>query len=168
MLDILLKGGQIIDPSQGIHETLDVGVKNGKIAILQKEITEDRARKTLELKGKIVTPGLIDLHTHVYWKGNSSAVEPDGLARRSGVTTLVDAGSAGAGNFAGFKEYVVNSSRSRILSFLNISYTGMFCFTRDLQVGELLNLELASVNHAIKVAQQYSEDILGIKVRLRY
>ena len=166
MLDILLKGGQVVDPSQKIHETLDVGVKNGKIVALKKEITEGKAKKTLELKGKTVTPGLIDLHTHVYWKGNSSAVDPDKLARRSGVTTLVDAGSAGAGNFAGFKEYVINSCKSRILSFLNISYPGMFCFARDFHVGELLNLELASVNHAIEVAQQYPEDILGIKVRL--
>jgi len=166
MFDLLLKGAEVIDPSQEIHEVLDVAVKNGKIVALQKEIAEGKAKKTLGLKGKIVTPGLIDLHTHVYWKGNSSAIDPDKLARRSGVTTFVDAGSAGAGNFPGFKEYVINSCKSRILSFLNISYPGMFCFARDFHVGELLNLELASVNHAIEVAQQYPRDILGIKVRL--
>jgi len=166
MFDLLLKGAQVIDPSQEIHEALDVAVKDGKIVCLQKGIAKEKAKKVLDLKGKVVTPGLIDLHTHVYWKGNSLSIEPDKLARRSGVTTFVDAGSAGPGNFLGFKDYVINPSRSRILAFLNISYPGIFCLTKDLQVGELLNLELASVNHAIEVAQQYPEDILGIKVRL--
>ena len=73
MSDILLKGGQVVDPSQRIHEALAIGVKNGKIVALQKEVAERKTRKTLELRGRIVTPGLIDLHTHVYWKGNSSA-----------------------------------------------------------------------------------------------
>jgi len=166
MFDLLLKGADVIDPDQGIHEVLDVAIRDGKIVRLQKEIAKEKARKTLELEGKIVVPGLIDLHSHVYWKGNSSAINPDDLGRRTGVTTFVDAGSAGAGNFPGFKEYVIDSCRSRILAFLNISYPGMFCLVRGLQVGELMNLELANVAYAVKMAEQYPKDILGIKIRL--
>ena len=85
-----------------------------------------------------MVPGLIDLHTHVYWGGTSLGVDADALARRSGTTTFIDAGSAGPGNFLGFRRHVMERSRSRILAYLNISFAGIFGFSRNVMVGECL------------------------------
>lgn len=165
MFSLLLKGAKVIDPSQGIQEVLDIAIKDEKIVRLQKEIKE-KAKKVLDLRGKVAVPGFIDMHTHVYWGGTSISVNPDKFARQSGVTTFVDAGSAGPGNFLGFKNFVIDSSRSRILAFLNISYPGIYCLPKDEKVGELFDLRLVKINDVIEIGQKYSKDILGIKVRL--
>jgi dihydroorotase len=98
MYDLILKGGQVIDPAQGMDGSFDVAFKSGKVAEVSKDISPEKSKDTRNVSGKIVCPGLIDLHTHVYWGGTSLGVDAEEIARRSGTTTFVDAGSAGAGN----------------------------------------------------------------------
>ena len=104
--DLVLRGGRVIDPSQGLDAVSDVGFRDGRMA----QVGADLGGETVkDVKGLIVTPGLIDLHTHVYWGGTSLGVDPRSLAR-GGCTTLVDTGSAGPGNFAGFLDHVIKPS----------------------------------------------------------
>jgi dihydroorotase len=96
--DLLIGGGRLIDPAQGIDSIKDVAIRNGRIAMVDDHIPADVARQVIDVSGKIVTPGLIDLHTHIF-VGLNISVEPDPLGAKSGVTTMVDAGSSGAANF---------------------------------------------------------------------
>ena len=102
-------------------------------------------------------PGLIDLHTHVYWGGTSLGVDADALARRSGTTTFVDAGSAGPGNFPGFRHHVIERSRSRILAYLNISFAGIFGFSRNVMVGECREIMLCDAREAVACAREHRD-----------
>lgn len=166
MYDLLLKGGRMIDPFQSIDQTRDVALKDGKIVRISKAITAREAKEVEKLEGRIVTPGLIDLHTHVYWGGSPMGVEADSLGAKSGVTTFVDAGSAGTGNFAGFKEHVIDRSKVRILAFLNISYPGIFGLGEEFRFGELSDIRLANVKEAVQTGRDYPDLIVGIKARL--
>ncbi|SRR5579884_1129735 len=164
--ELLLAGGTVIDPSQGLHAPSDVAVADGRIAAVGPSLPRAHARRVVDVAGKLVVPGLIDLHTHVYWGGSSLGVDPDDLAARSGVTTMVDAGSAGPGNFAGFRRHLIERARVRILPFLNISFPGIFAFSRSVMVGESVDLRLLSVSEAVRVAREHAGLVLGIKVRL--
>ena len=113
-----------------------------------------------------MVPGLIDLHTHVYWGGTSLSVRPEPVARRSGATTLVDAGSAGPGNFHGFREFVIEPSAVRILPYLNISFAGIFAFSKSVMVGECSDVRLLDARACLEVAEQHRDLIVGIKVRV--
>jgi dihydroorotase len=113
-----------------------------------------------------VVPGLIDLHTHVWWGGTSLSVRPEPVARRSGATTLVDAGSAGPGNFHGFRAFVIEPSPVRILPYLNISFAGIFAFSEHVMVGECSDVRLLDARACLEVAQQHRDLIVGIKVRV--
>ena len=106
-LDLVLRGGRVIDPSQGIDSIMDVGFRDGRVAKLRAGLKGETVH---DVAGRIVTPGLIDLHTHVYWGGTSLGVDPLILAR-GGCTTLVDTGSAGPGNYPGFLEHVIRRRR---------------------------------------------------------
>jgi dihydroorotase len=163
-MDLLLTGGNIYDPASGKAGQFDVGFENGRIAVVDRDISPDRARQSLDVSGKTVVPGLIDLHTHVYHGGTSLGVHPDNLALKAGVTTFVDAGSAGPGNFIGFHDHIIQKSRSRILAFLNISYAGIFAF--DIGVGECENMNLCDPETTLARALEYQDHIIGIKVRV--
>ena len=160
--DIVIKGGTVIDPSQGINAVLDVGITNGTVTSLERSISDVRARDVLEADGLIVTPGLIDLHTHVWWGVAHLAVEADSVSVQRGVTTAVDAGSAGANTMPGFQRYVIDQAQTRVLAFLHISGMGQL----DNEIGELEDIRWARVEHAVEIARQYPETIVGIKVRL--
>jgi dihydroorotase len=170
-LDLILKGGTVIDPAQGLHQKMDVSVKDGNIAALKERI-DDPAAKIIDVSGKLIVAGLIDLHTHVYWGGTSLGIRPEKILARSGVTTWVDAGSAGSGNFIGFKEHVIETSRVRILPFLNIGFAGIFGYMREgpednppTWVGELCDVRLANLSEAVVMARKFTDLIVGIKIR---
>lgn len=163
--DLLLRGGRVIDPATRTDAILDIGVADGRIAALDRDIPADRARQTIDAAGRIVTPGLIDLHTHVYWGGTSLGVDADALAARSGTTTFVDAGSAGAGNFLGFRRHVMERSKARILAYLNISFAGIFGFSSRVMVGECSDIRLCDPLEAVACAREHADVIVGMKVR---
>ncbi len=163
MYDLVLKGGRVIDPAQGIDRVADVGFAGGRVAAIGDGMT---GADTRDVSGKIVTPGLIDLHTHVYWGGTSLGVAAEPLARSGAVTTFVDAGSAGPGNFPGFRAHVIEPSAVRILPYLNLSYAGIFAFSRTVMVGESEDLRLLDTRECVRVAQENRDLVLGIKVRV--
>lgn len=164
--DLLLTGGRLIDPRNGIDAERDIAISDGRIASVGEDLSGLQARERRDITGLVVVPGLIDLHTHIYHKATAYGVDPDPIAKRSAVATLVDAGSAGAGNFAGLRDFVFKLSPFRLLAYLNISYPGIFAFDRDFVVGEAAIRELLSVEHCVDIAEQNRDVIVGVKVRL--
>ncbi|MHC2794847.1 putative amidohydrolase [Mesorhizobium jarvisii] len=147
--DLLLKGGRLIDPASGIDALRDVAIANGRVAAVDADIPADRAAQVVDVTGCIVAPGLVDLHSHVYWGGTSLGVDADRLAAKSGTTTFIDAGSAGAGNFLGFRRHVMERSRARILAYVNISFAGIFGFSQSVSVGECSDLRLCEPREVV-------------------
>lgn len=163
MNDLVLKGGRLIDPSQGIDKVTDVAFAGGKVSAVGDGLL---GRDTRDVKGKIVSPGLIDLHTHVYWGGTSLGVEAELLARTGGVTTCIDAGSAGPGNFNGFRRHVIEPSPVRILPYLNVTFPGIFAFSKSVMLGENVDMRLIDARETARVAREHKDLVLGIKVRV--
>jgi dihydroorotase len=163
MNDLVLKGGRVVDPSQALDKVTDIAFANGKVAAIGDNLSGKDVR---DVKGKIVSPGLIDLHTHVYWGGTSLGVEAELLARTGGVTTFVDAGSAGPGNFHGFRKHVIEPSPVRILPYLNVAFPGIFAFSKTVMVGENADMRLIDAREAVRVAREHNDLVLGIKVRV--
>lgn len=166
MYDLLLKGGVVIDPAANLNGRADVAFANGRVAHVAPDIGTSEARAHRDVSGKAVTPGLIDLHTHVYWGGTAVSVDANMIARRSGTTTFVDAGSAGAANFQGFRSHVIEPSPVRILAYLNISFPGIFGFSRAVMVAEASDIRLLDVAEAVRAAREHSDLVVGIKVRV--
>jgi dihydroorotase len=164
--DLILTGGRVIDPSQAIDAKLDVAFVNGKVAAIGPNLAAERHTQKKDVSGRIVTPGLIDLHTHVYWGGTSLGIDAEEFCRTSGVTTSVDTGSAGPGNFAGFRKHVIERSEVRILAYLHVSHAGIYGFSQNVHVGESEDLRLMDPRGAVKVAAENPEHIIGIKVRV--
>jgi dihydroorotase len=162
--DLVLRGGRVIDPSQGIDSVSDVGFRDGRVAQVGADLSGDTVK---DVKGLIVTPGLIDLHTHVYWGGTSLGVDPARLLR-GGCTTLVDTGSAGPGNYSGFRDHVIKTSAPRILVFINISFAGIYGFSRRVMVGESGDLRLMAPIDAVETVRANRDSIVGIKVRVGF
>lgn len=163
-MELALTGGKVIDPATGKSGYFDVGFSKGRVAQVVEKINPDEVREIIDVSGKIVVPGLIDMHAHVYYGGTSLGIDADNHAVAAGVTTFVDAGSAGPGNFLGFHDHVIQKSRSRILAFLNISFSGIYGF--DIQVGECENLKLCDASETLAKAHEYVDHIIGIKVRV--
>ncbi len=164
--DLMLKGGHVIDPAQNIDAVMDVAFAGGKVAAIAKSLDTAGATDVRDVSGKVVTPGLIDMHTHVYWGGTSLGIDAEDFCRMSAVTTAVDTGSAGPGNFAGFRKHVIEPSAVRILAYLHISHAGIFGFSSRIMVGESENLALMDPETAVEVANANRDVIIGIKVRL--
>jgi len=164
--DLILRGGRVIDPSQGLDDVMDVSFADGKVAAVGKGLKAEGNTQTRDVSGQIVVPGLIDLHTHVYWGGTSLGIDAEDFCRTSGVTTAVDTGSAGPGNFAGFRAHVIEPSQVRILAYLHVSFAGIFGFGREVHVGESEDVRLMAPREAAKVADANRDVIIGIKVRV--
>lgn len=165
-IDILLKGGHVIDPKNKIDEQMDVAIIKGKIAQVAKDIPATNAKQVIDVKGLYVTPGIIDMHVHVF-NGNDlgsyianaqTSVSADAFSFRSGVTTVVDAGSSGWRNFRQFKQQTIDKSQTRVLAFLNIVGNGM--------VGRFEEQDTSDMNPqqaAYMINKLFPEIIVGIK-----
>lgn len=159
--DLLVHGGTVIDPATRLHATRDVAITNGRIAALEPAIPADQAIESIDARGKLVVPGLIDLHTHIFnGVGDGANLERDCLAR--GTTTALDAGSIGSRAFAGLKEHIIEKSRVRLKVWLNISSIGLI----DTRVGELMNLNYVDIDSAVQTADANRDLIIGFKIRV--
>jgi dihydroorotase len=163
-IDILLKGGHVIDPKNNISTQMDVAIANGKILKVAPGIPVNNAKKIIDASGLYVTPGLIDIHTHVFVGSNSgfangfSSVSPDDFTLKAGITTVVDAGTSGWRNFPDFKSQVIDRSVTRILAFLNIAGSGMTGFPSEEDINDM-DAHMTSL-----VIQQYPDIIVGVKI----
>ena len=165
-MNLILRGGRVIDPSQGLDRVSDIGFAQGKVAAVSEKLTPDASTVVRDVSGRIVAPGLIDLHTHVYWGGTSLGIDAEAFCRTSGVTTAVDTGSAGPGNFMGFRKHVIERSEVRILAYLHVSHAGIYGFSNAVMVGESEDIRLMDPVTAAAVADANRDVIVGIKVRV--
>src|SRR3989454_4279203 len=160
MYDVVLKGGTVVDPSSGLDGVLDVAVENGVIARIAPGIAPSEAARLIEVGGKIVTPGLIDVHAHVFEGVNATGVNPDLGGVYAGVTTIVDAGSSGAATFAAFPRHVIPGCHTEVIPFLHICQTGL-ATNPDIIAEASVNLD-----DTLRVAARYKGLICGIKARM--
>lgn len=160
--DLLIKGGTLVDPAQKLHAQKDVAFAGGVVAAVGDDLPKAEAREVIDASGRILTPGMIDLHVHVFPGVSHFGIEPDPTCLAMGATTVMDAGSAGADTFPGFRKYVIDVSETRIFAQLNISSQGML--TRE--IGEFTLPEYADVGKACAMIEQHRDVILGVKVRL--
>jgi dihydroorotase len=160
--DLVIRGGEVIDPSQGLRGRRDVGIRWGRIAAVEDSIDAARALQTIDATGQLVLPGLVDLHAHVYPQGSALGLPADELAPFTATTTYVSAGDAGAGNFSALRHFIVAQARCRIFAFVHVSRIGLAGFP----VGETLNIDYADVDAAAKTLAENADVALGIKVRM--
>ncbi len=159
--DTLIAGGEVVDPGAGLSGRLDVGIAGGKVVAVAPDLDRSRATEVIDANGQYVTPGLVDLHTHVYWGATYWGIEPDPVAARSGVTTWLDVGSAGAYSFPGFRRWIHEASRVRVFALLNLSAIGLIAPTY-----EFANLAYCDVPLAVSIIEENRDIILGIKARI--
>jgi len=160
--ELLIKGGTLIDPAQSVHALRDVAFSQGKVAAVAGDIPRTEAAAVVDAAGRLVTPGMIDLHVHIFEGVSHYGIPPDPTCLARGATTVVDAGSAGADTFLGFRKYVIDVSATRIFARLNISSMGMI----SAEVGELDDIKWANVSKALQTIEKHRDVILGVKVRL--
>lgn len=164
-LDLLIKGAYLVDAKNGIRDSMDVGILAGKITRVAPEISSGDAKKVIDASGLILSPGLIDLHSHLFvgsqartFADGFSSVSPDDFSFRSGITTMVDAGTSGWRNFETFKKNVIDASQTRVLAFLNIAGTGM---SGNPEQENLLDMD---PEKAFETLHQYPDILVGIKI----
>ena len=157
--DLLIRGGTVIDPAEGINGRRDVGIRDGTIVSVAADLPATGARRVVDATGLLVTPGLIDLHAHVFFRVNPNSIEATPLAARSGTTTMVDPGSGGAATFDAFRHYIVANAACRVLAFLNISIVGTIA-KPECGYGRFVD-----PNQAYHTAMANRDLIVGIKVR---
>jgi dihydroorotase len=160
--DLVIRGGEMIDPSQRLRGRRDIGIRWGRIAAVEPSIDLARASQSIDASDNLVVPGLVDLHAHVYPQGSAIGLPADELAPYTATTTYVSAGDAGAGNFSALRHYIIAQARSRIFAFVHISRIGLAGFP----VGETLNIDYADVDAAAKTVAENADVALGIKVRM--
>ena len=160
MYDLLIKGGTVVDPSQSIHGINDVAIEDGKIARIAPNISAEEAGRVVEVKGKVVIPGLIDLHTHVYAGVNGNGVDPDLGGVRAGVTTMVDAGSSGCDTFGGFPQHIIPNTSTEIICFLHICRTGLATSP------DIFSPSSIDLDKTIQVISDNRGVISGVKARM--
>jgi dihydroorotase len=160
--DLVIKGGDVLDPSQSLRGRRDIGIRFGVVEALEADIPAERAERLLDATGKLVTPGLVDLHTHIYPYGSAIGIPADELVPYQCTTTCVSAGDAGANNFAGFRRYVAGQTRTRVYAFVHIANIGLAGFP----VGELYNIDFAQTDSATRAIAANADMVLGAKVRM--
>ena len=158
--DVVIKGGEVLDPSQRLRAKLDIGIRYGRIEALEAEIPAARANRVMVAAGRLVVPGLIDLHAHPFTSG--IGIPADELVLYQGTTTAVSAGDAGASTFATYRRFATGQSRTRIFAFVHIANIGLSAFP----VGELFNIDFAQTEVAAKALAENADFAIGIKVRM--
>jgi dihydroorotase len=160
--DLVIKGGDVLDPSQNLRGRRDIGIRYGVIEAVEADIPAARALRLLDAGGKLVTPGLVDLHAHVYPYGSAIGIPADELTPFECTTTCVSAGDAGANNFAGFRRFIVGQTRTRLYAFVHIANMGLTPFP----VPELYNIDYAQVDACAQALAQNADIAIGVKVRM--
>jgi dihydroorotase len=160
--DLVIKGGDLLDPSQSLRGRRDIGIRFGVIEAVEGDIPAARAQRLLDASGKLVTPRLIDLHSHVFPYGSAIGIPADELVAHQCTTTCVSAGDAGANNFAAFRRYTAGHSRTRLYAFVHIANIGLGGFP----VPELYNIDFAQTDAAARAVAENADMVLGIKVRM--
>ena len=156
--DLLISGGHVVDPTADYDGRLDVGIARGRVVAVEPSLAGHTAAQMLDASGTYVFPGLIDLHTHVFHGVGYFGIDADSVAWRSGVTTWVDAGSAGAFTVPGFREYVIERASARILAFIAISYMGM----PGLNYDEYANVETCNEEVLARAVDANRDVVVGI------
>ena len=157
--DLVITGGRVIDPGRDVDASLDVAISGGRIAKVAAGIDPSEAARSIDARGRIVTPGLIDVHAHIFEHGIDNGLDPDLAGVRSGVTTIVDAGSAGSALYDGFHEHVITKAKTRVLANIHIARTGL-AFMPEARDADDIDLE-----GTIATANRYKGEIIGVKVR---
>lgn len=160
--DLVVKGGDVVDPSQGLRAKRDIGIRYGVIEAVEADIPAERGIRVMNVQGKLITPGLIDLHAHVYPYGSAIGIPADELIPYQATTTLVSGGDAGANNFAAFRRFVTGQTRARLYAFVHIANAGLTPFP----VPELYNIDFAQVDAAARAVAENADIALGVKVRM--
>lgn len=160
--DLLIKGGEVLDPSQKLRAVRDIGIRNSVVEAVEAAIPVERAQRVINASGRIVVPGLIDLHAHTFPYGSAIGIPADELVPYQGTTTAVSAGDAGANNFAAFRRFIVGSTRTRLYAFVHIANIGLSGFP----IGELYNMDYARTEDAARTLAENADIAIGIKVRM--
>lgn len=159
--DLLIKNGEVVDPASSRVGRYDVAIKHNRIAVVDANIPADSAVQVIDASGQYVTPGLVDMHTHVYHGVTYWGIDPDPVAARTGVTTWLDVGSAGAYNLTGLREFVARPALARIYALLHISSIGLTAPT-----WEVSNLNYCDVDICCDLVNRNRDWVLGVKVRI--
>jgi dihydroorotase len=160
--DLLLTGGEVLDPGANLRGVMDVGIAGGKIAAVAPSLPADEARKSISVKDRLVTPGLVDMHAHVFVNAHDMGGHTDRFCRCSGVTTLCDAGSAGSSNFAGLRHILDTAVRTRVRALVNLSAIGITGTSRG---GELSHLPYADPEGCARTIIENPDLAFGVKLR---
>ena len=160
--DLVIRGGEVLDPGSRLRGVRDIGIRNGLIEAVDTSIPADRATRTLNAAGRLVTPGLVDLHSHVFPYGSAIGIPPDELVQHQASTTAVSAGDAGANNIAAFRRFIVGSQRTRLYAFVHIANIGLAGFP----IPELYNIDYARTEDAARALAENADLVVGIKVRM--
>ncbi len=163
--DMVLKGGTLLDPAQNINDRRDIAFKDGRVAAVAERIDPSQAAQVVDVTGKLVTPGLIDLHGHFYHGGGPASTDADETCLSAGVTTGIDAGSAGWANYEAMRDYVFPTKRTRLLAFLHIGAAGLLL--NRVTGGELQDLRLADADRTADTIKENPGFLLGVKVRMQ-
>ena len=158
--DLIVKGGRVIDPRNGLDDVLDVAFKDGRVAKVG-DLADASAAESVEATGKLVTPGLIDLHTHLFKDFSIFGIDVDDLSPRTGVTTSVDTGTAGWINYGGFRKVIMEPAETRVLAYVNLSGVGL-----PYRRGEMVYEGYVQAGECANAIQQFPEGTIGVKVRL--
>lgn len=159
--DLLIKGGTVVDPGAGLQGKLDVAVRRNRIVAVERDIPAASAANVVDAAGQYVTPGLVDLHTHAYHSATYWGIHADPVAARTGVTTWLDAGSAGGYNIMGFRQFIAQPAQCRIFALLNISSIGLTAPT-----WELANLNYCDVDLCCAMIDRHRDLVMGVKARI--
>jgi dihydroorotase len=160
--DLVIRGGEVIDPSQSLRGKRDIGIRFGVIEAVEANIPAERSLLSIDASGKLVTPGLVDLHAHVFPYGSAIGIPPDELVPHQCTTTVVSAGDGGANNIAALHRFVAAQSRTRIYAFVHIANNGLSAFP----IAELYNIDNAQVDACARAVAENPDFAIGIKVRM--